>query len=124
MAPKGRDGKGIFATRASAPPKRKAPEARGKKAAPPSRPMVELEKRLAAETRRSSSGRLTLTQRVGRAFPLFGFIGIRELGLIVAIGGAVMTIWHDLRPWGFLVAALGLVTMRYGPSWFKGPGEE
>jgi hypothetical protein len=55
-------------------------------------------------------------------FPLFGFIGIRELGLGVSIIGAItmLWIWPGLRVWGFISAGLGLVVMRYGENWLRG----
>lgn len=88
----------------------------------PARPLAELRERQAREEARVGSERLSLRQRIGRAFPLFGVVGPRELGLILAIVGGTTAMWPVYRAWGFLIAGLGFVVMRYGEGWLRGRG--
>lgn len=88
----------------------------------PARPLAELKERLAKEAARRGTPRPTLRERLAAALPLAGLFGIREIGLAVALVGAVTLIWvwHQYFMWGLLVVAIGLVIMRYGESWLKG----
>lgn len=88
----------------------------------PARPLAELRQRQAREEARAGTERPSLRQRIGRAFPLFGMVGPRELGLILAIVGGTTAMWPVYRAWGFLIAGLGFVVMRYGEGWLRGRG--
>lgn len=91
----------------------------GTKGRTPARPLAELEERRAREKARTPKEGLTLRQRVSQAFPLFGVVGTRELGLILAIAGGTAAMWPRYRALGFLVAALGFVVMRSGEGWLR-----
>jgi len=85
------------------------------------RPLADYKTELARARQRP---RQSLVERLGGAFPLFGVIGVRELGLVVAIAGGTIAMWPLLRPWGFLVAVGGFLIMRYGGKWLGRSGEE
>lgn len=86
-----------------------------------SRPLAELQEKLTKETRRKTV-RVSVKERLARAFPLFGVIGPGEIGLAIAIIGAVtmIWIWPHLLHWGLVVVAMGFVIMRYGERWLRG----
>lgn len=114
--------KGVFAGRDR--PKKAGGGRRGRgrrgKAARPARPLAELKEREKKRAQAASRPSVSFRQRVAKALPLFGVINIRELGLITAIAGGTIAMWPHLRPWGFLLAAVGFVVMRYGEKWLAG----
>ncbi len=87
----------------------------------PARPLAELRERLAKEAAVGRGPRRTLKQRVAGALPLLGFLGVREIGLAVALAGAITLIWvwHQYFVWGLIVVAVGLCIMRYGEHWVR-----
>jgi len=87
----------------------------------PVRPLKEYQERLAREAQRAKGEKVPLRRRVAAAFPLFGVIGVSEVGLFIAVSSAITLIWvwPHLKHWGFLLVGLGFVVMRYGKEWLE-----
>ncbi|MCL6580214.1 MAG: hypothetical protein K6U08_01140 [Firmicutes bacterium] len=87
----------------------------------PVRPLKEYRERLAREAQRAKAEKVPLKRRVAAAFPLFGFIGVPEIGLFIAVTSAITLIWvwPHLKHWGFLLVGLGFAVMRYGKEWLE-----
>ncbi len=113
-----RGGKRTVEARAPGPAKRGKGKGKGR----PARPMAELSDRLAKEKAAGRGVKRSLRERLAAAMPLFGFLGIREIGLAIVFAAAItlMGIWHQYFVWGLLVVAVGLYVMRYGDSWLGG----
>ncbi len=134
MSPRDKEKKSVFASKTPLRSRPHAEDAAKSKKAPgkgpgrakaerkPARPLAELNQRLAKEALRRGPKR-GFRERVAGLFPLFGVIGVREIGLTVCVASAItmIWIWSYLRVWGFLGVGLGLVIMRYGENWLK-PG--
>ncbi len=130
MSPKEKAPGGIFAGKtapgskqpsAPAPGQKKIGGAGKRPERKPARPLKEYNERLAKEQARAKGSKRSLRERIAAVMPLFGVIGVREIGLAVTIISAVTLIWI-LRQyaWGLLVVGLGFVLMRYGDNWLKG----
>lgn len=134
MSPRDKEKKSVFAGKTPLRSRPHAEDAAKSKKAPgkgseqakaarkPARPLAEMNQRLAKEVLKHGPKR-GLRERVAGLFPLFGVIGIREIGLAVCVASAItmIWIWSYLRVWGFIGVGLGLVIMRYGENWLK-PG--
>jgi len=120
MSPNKRD-PGVFDQTPSKQRKRKDRRAaRDKSRKKAARPLADYK---AEQVKTGGGGKVPFTRRIANAFPLFGVIGIREIGLGLALTGGTVAMWPKLRPWGFLIAVAGFLLMRYGSKWL-GQSEE